>query len=172
MMQEKFGTLYLGGTLKRFDAVLFNVEFLVRRALFAIVAVFIGTRTVGLTIICIIVLGTLHSVYLLTTRPHTLWERRLELFGESLLLYCFFGVLLCEMEANPFVKNSFGWFSVASVSLLVVIHIVIMMSDSVLTFFRKSKVFLTKKYREYKQKEQEAKRKTDNIVPDEESQRQ
>ena len=160
-MQEKFGTLYLGGTLRRFDAVIFNVEFLVRRALFAIVAVFIGTRTVGLTLICVVVLGTLHSVFMLTTRPHTLWQRRFELVGECLLLYCFFGVMLCELETNPIVKYSFGWFSVASVVILVFIHLINMMTDSVKTLFRKFKLFVSKKCRKNKQKKEEAKRQVD-----------
>jgi len=149
-MQEKFGTLYLGGTLKRFAAVLFNVEFLVRRALFAIVTVFIGTRTVGLTLISIVVLGTLHSVFIITTRPHTLWKRRFELVGECLLQFCFFGVMLCELETNPIVKYSFGWFSVASVITLVLVHLVNMMTDSFKTLFRKLKVYLIKKVRKYK----------------------
>lgn len=163
-VQELFGTLFLGGTLKRFDAVLFNVEFLVRRALFAMVAVFIGTRTVGPTLICIVVLGTLHSVFLMTTRPHTPWKRRFELVGECLLLYCFFGVMLCELETNPFVKYSFGWFSVASVIILVLAHLVNIMTDSVKTLFRKAKMYVTKKCREYKRKEVEAKRQAEQIA--------
>ena len=47
----------------------------------------------------------------------------MEFVSEVLLLWCFFGIFFCETESNPFIKLSMGWFSVACIATLVIMHL-------------------------------------------------
>ena len=82
----------------RWSAVTYNVEYLMRRLLFAIITVTAGLECASVALILVVTLSVLHSVYLIQVRPFYAWDRKIDLVGEVLLLYCFFGMISCLIE--------------------------------------------------------------------------
>lgn len=96
-MVQKFGTLY-SNCRKRWSAVTYNVEYLSRRFLFAIITVTTGLESGSIALALVVTLSVLHSVYLIQVRPFYAWDRKIDLVGEVLLLYCFFGLMFCSTK--------------------------------------------------------------------------
>ena len=53
--------------------------------------------------------------------------------------------MFCEMQGDPLTKYNIGWFSVASISLLVGIHLVNLVVDGVKILFKWLRTNLSKK---------------------------
>ena len=53
--------------------------------------------------------------------------------------------MFCEMQVDPLRKYNTGWFSVASISLLVGIHLVNLLVDGVKLLFKKLKTYIVQK---------------------------
>lgn len=141
-MVQKYGTLYSNCPM-RMTAVTYNVEYLLRRLLFAIITVSAGLHNGSITLILVVTLTVLHSVYLIHLRPFYAQDRWLDLAGEVLLLYGFFGMMICEIESgDPQNAIKIGWFSIVSLSLLTLMHIVNLASDSVTKLFAKIKTVI------------------------------
>jgi len=82
--------------LRSFPAVCYNVVFLVRRMIFAIITAFAGSVDGGLTIALVVIEFILYSFYLIAVKPQdNKVANRIELISEVLLTYCFFGIMFC-----------------------------------------------------------------------------
>lgn len=82
----------------------------------------------------------------------------MELISEILLLWCFFGLIFCETESNPFTKLSMGWFSVVSVAVLVLMHLLNMGFLTITNLLKDASMYL-KKRKDKKAKEAAEKEK-------------
>jgi hypothetical protein len=68
-LRLKIGTLYQSINVKSFSAVCYNVAFLVRRLIFAVITAFAGRFDGGLTVALIVTELVFFSVYLVTIKP-------------------------------------------------------------------------------------------------------
>lgn len=124
-VRTKYGTLWMGLRTKSMNALMYNVVFLTRRFLFALISVFAGPYDAGLALVLQVSLCIAYCLYLLEARPQeSPKDQRLELAAEILLLYCFCSILFCEIERRPETKYGFGWFSViCSFTLILVMYL-------------------------------------------------
>jgi hypothetical protein len=134
---SRYGTLWSGLKSNHFDAVIYHVVFMVRRYLFALISVFAGSYDGGLALLLNVSLSIVYCLYVTHTRPHDSTKYyRLELTIETLLLFSFYGFLACEIEPNPKTKYRFGWWSVACISVLILIMYVNMVYEGVYSLIR------------------------------------
>lgn len=147
---NKYGTLWDGMRNKHYDAVLYNIVFMIRRFLFAIITVFVGSYDGSFALVLNVGLSIAYSIYLIHVKPkNSLRAHRLEVISETLMLYCFFGFMFCEAEANPIIKYSLGWWSVISVGLLVALQYLNMIYEGISEATFKIKVYARKYLRRY-----------------------
>ena len=95
-LKIKIGTLYESLNVKSFPAVCYNVVFLARRMIFAVITAFTGSLDGGLTVSLVVIEIILFSLYLVAVKPQdTKAGNRVELISEVFLTYCFFGMMFC-----------------------------------------------------------------------------
>jgi hypothetical protein len=87
----------LGINKARFGALLYSIVFLSRRMLYALASAFIGTFDGGLTLVMVSLISLAYHVYICKVRPKDdINTNKVELTSEVLLLYSFYGLMVCE----------------------------------------------------------------------------
>ena len=82
-----------------------------------------------------------YHLYIVNLRPQRdASANKIELASEVMLLYSFFGIMVCEQEENPVNRYGVGWFSVSLIVTIVSIQIVYMLSDAAGYIIQKIKV--------------------------------
>lgn len=136
-MKIKIGTLYQGIELKSYPAVCYNVVFLARRLIFALITAFAGSFDGGLTVTLVVIELIIFSIYLAAIKPQeTRVGNRIELMSEVLLTHCFFGMMVCLSTTEPKQQYLVGWLSVTTIITLVLVCVCYLASDSVLSLLQ------------------------------------
>jgi len=145
--------------LKSYPAVFYNVVFLARRMIFALITAFAGSFDGGLTVSLVVIELVLFSIYLAAVKPQeTRVGNRVELVSEVLLTYCFFGMMVCLSTTEPKQQYFVGWLSVTTIITLVLVCVCYLASDSVLSILQwfKKKIVVRRRRLEIERRIQEA----------------
>ena len=158
-MKIKIGTLYQSINLKSYPAVCYNVVFLARRMIFALITAFAGSFDGGLTVALVVIELILFSIYLAAIKPQeTRVGNRIELMSEVLLTHCFFGMMVCLSTTEPKQQYLVGWLSVTTIITLVLVCVCYLASDSVSALLQwlKKKIALRRRQLEIERRIREA----------------
>lgn len=147
-MKDQIGTLWKDVDTKRPITRYYNIWFLARRFVYGAVCGFIGTWDGGLTVCSVVYMSIGYTVYCLQFSPHqSSFDNRIELISESLLLYGFYGVMVCVVENDPERRHQIGWVCIGIITLLTAIKVYILIEDGIRYCIAEYKSYFAKRKR-------------------------